>query len=180
MTACKQFWLVFKIWNAINGNGNYVNRVIPSSKLIFGGFFTFETTSVRRSQDSGSDRKICFGILVYFGRNELPMTGNCHCVNFLEFCVNFSEFIETIMCGNDELSSPMNWVWLFTKRFRFFCLICRKYVAKSFLKYLAFPFSQCSSVLNLLVNNQLNSSSNSTQYCGTQFSHLIHEVRSYA
>ena len=168
MTACKQFWLVFKIWNAINGNGNYVNRVIPSSKLIFGGFFTFETTSVRRSQDSGSDRKICFGILVYFGRNELPMTGNCHCVNFLEFCVNFSEFIVTIMCGNDELSSLMSWVGCLLKDSESFILFAEN--SQILLKVsviLILSTVIYLVALNLLVNNKLNSSTNSTHYCGT-------------
>ena len=66
---------------SLTGNGNYVNllarknREILSSKLISGGFLTFETTSVRRSQDSASDRKICFGIIVYFGSSKAANDG---------------------------------------------------------------------------------------------------------
>ena len=58
---------------------------------------------------------------------------------------------------NDELS------WLFTSRFRTFYLNCKK-IAKSFKISV---ISILLTFMNLLVNNQLSSLSNSTHHCGT-------------
>ena len=60
----------------------------------------------------------------------------------------------------DELS------WLFTKRFRAFYLICSQILLKISVIPILLTFIYLVA-LNLLVNNQLNSSSNSTHHFGT-------------
>ena len=68
------------------------------------------------------------------------------------------------MCRNDELSLTMSWVGcslkniLFAENSQIFLKISVIPILLTFIYLVA---------LNLLVNNELNSSSNSTHHCGT-------------
>ena len=61
-------------------------------------------------------------------------------------------------------AAMVSWVWRWVELVEFL-----QKIAKSSSKFLLFPFSTFIYLvaLNLLVNNQLNSSSNSTHHCGT-------------
>jgi len=74
----------------------------------------------------------------------------------------------TIMCRNDELSSTMSWVGCLLKDSELFILFAEN--SQILLKISVIPILLTFIylvALNLLVNNQLNSSSNSTHHCGT-------------
>ena len=74
------------------------------------------------------------------------------------------------MCRNDELSSTMSWVGCLLTDSEFFILFAETSKILAITILLTFMYLVA---LNLLVNNQLNSSLNSTHYCGTQLSHLF-------
>ena len=74
----------------------------------------------------------------------------------------------SIMCRNDELSSMMSWVGCLLKDSELFILFAEN--SQILLKISVIPILLTFIylvALNLLVNNQLNSSSNSTHHCGT-------------
>ena len=74
----------------------------------------------------------------------------------------------TIMCRNDELSSTMSWVVCLLKDSELFILFAKN--SQILLKISVIPILLTFNhhvALNLLVNNQLNSLSNSTHHCGT-------------
>ena len=77
----------------------------------------------------------------------------------------------TIMCRNDELSSKLSWVSCLLKDSKIFILFAEN--SQILLKISVIPIILTFMylvALNLLVNNQLNSSSNSTHRCGTLLS----------
>ena len=83
----------------------------------------------------------------------------------------FSDFSETtfesIICQNDELSSTMRWVSCLLKDSQLFILCAEN--RQILLKICVIPIPltfMYMGALNLLVNNQLNLSSNSTLHCG--------------
>ena len=74
---------------------------------------------------------------------------------------------ESIICHNDELSSTMSWVDLLLKDSELFILFAEN--SQILLKISGIPilFTFMHLVAhNRLINNQLNSSSNSTYHCG--------------
>ena len=74
----------------------------------------------------------------------------------------------TIMCRNDELRSTMSWVGYLLKDSVLFVLFAEN--SQILLKISVIPILLAFIylvALYLLVNNQLNSSSNSTHHCGT-------------
>ena len=76
--------------------------------------------------------------------------------------------IVTIMCRNDELSYTMSWVGCLLKKSELFILFAEN--SQILLKISVIPILLTFIylvALNLLVNNQLNSSSNSTHHFGT-------------
>ena len=80
----------------------------------------------------------------------------------------FQQSNVTIMCRNDELSSMMSWVGCLLKDSDLFVLFAEN--SQVLLKISVIPILLTFIYLvaiNLLVNNQLNSSSNSTHHCGT-------------
>ena len=77
----------------------------------------------------------------------------------------------TIMCRNDELSLMMSWVDYLLKDSKLSVLFAEN--IQLFLKVSVIPILltfMYRVALNLLVNKQLNSSSNSTHHCGTELS----------
>ena len=82
--------------------------------------------------------------------------------NVIYFCLPKQSFL-TIMCLNDKLSSTMSWVGsdlfiLFAEYSHILLKISVILILLTFIYLVA---------LDLLVNNQLNSSSNSTHHCST-------------
>ena len=74
----------------------------------------------------------------------------------------------TIMCHNDELSLTMSWVGCLLPDSELLILFAEN--SQIFPRISVIPILStfmCLVALNLLVNNQLNSSSNSTHHCGT-------------
>ena len=75
--------------------------------------------------------------------------------------------IESIICRNDELNSTMSWVGCLLKDSELFILFAEN--SQILLKISVIPILLIFiylAALNLLVNNQLNSSSNSTHHYG--------------
>ena len=74
----------------------------------------------------------------------------------------------TIMCRNDELNSTLSWVGCLLKDSELFILFAEnsQILPKISVIPILLTFMYLVA-LNLLVNNQLNSSSNSTHHCGT-------------
>ena len=109
-------------------------------------------------------KHVClFNILWFFSRGlwKLVMIGI-----FIKISQNF--LCVTIMCHNHELSSTMSWVGCLQKDSELFILFAER--SQILLKISAIPILLTFIylvALNLLVNNQLNSSSNSTHHCGT-------------
>ena len=89
----------------------------------------------------------------------------------LHWVKSYSEKVHTyvtIMCHNDELSWAMSWVGCFLIDSALFILFAEN--SKILLKISVIPILLTFIylvALNLLVNNQLNSSSNSTHHCAT-------------
>ena len=72
------------------------------------------------------------------------------------------------MCRNDVLSSTMSWVGCLLPNSELFILFAEN--SQILFKISVIPILLTFIylvALNLLVNNQLNSSSNSTHHCGT-------------
>ena len=125
-----------------NGEENKIETGIEECRLVNKLVrFLLRIRSIRPKRTSKDSfltvqKSFCFGFYAYLCDNYLPQL-------WVEF--------------DDELS------WLFTKRFRAFYLICwKKYLILNIFVIPIFLTFIYLVLLNLLVNNQLNSSSNST------------------
>ena len=95
-------------------------------------------------------------------------TDKCHntCANLHRGMKN--DILITIMCRNEDLSSSMIWVGCLLKDSELFILFAEN--SQPLLNISVIPLLLIFIylvALNLLVNNQVNSLSNSTHHCGT-------------
>ena len=109
-------------------------------------------------------------------REQLFLHETFEAYNYLQLCyyqvrlhnnILWLMLILSIMWRNDELSSMMSWVVCLLKDPELFILLAenRQILLKISVIHILLTFIYLVA-LNLLVNNQLNSSSNSTHHCG--------------